>query len=372
MRDPRLDKWAEVLVDYSLQAKKGEYAILVGEPEGAPLLEACYQKLIQVGAHVEPFIIPSEWSEILYKYGSDKQLSWTGPAMKQAADQCDLFLKVGSELNTTLLANYDPQKNALASIAREPLAQSVMNRYAKNEMRWTYTHYPTASAAQMAQMGTHEYEEFILSLCHLNEPDPISHWKQVEKEQQRLIELIEDKKILHFRNDQGTDLQVNIDGMKWVNCCGKINFPDGEIYTGPNLKVPDGGVNGVARLSFPTIYRYNEVHEIELFFKDGAVYEANASKGQEFLREMIGQDAGAKYVGEIAIGTNKNMNRITKNILFDEKFYGTFHLALGRGYPQTKNSNESALHWDITFDLRKGGTIYADDLLISKDGEFVV
>ncbi len=111
-----------------------------------------------------------------------------------------------------------------------------------------------------------------------------------------------------------------------------------------------------------------EVRDIELVFENGAVVDSKASKGQDFLREMIAQDPGAKFVGEIAIGTNYNMQRITKNILFDEKFGGTFHLALGKGYPETGNTNESALHWDIIFDLRKNGTISADGDLFFKNG----
>ena len=158
--------------------------------------------------------------------------------------------------------------------------------------------------------------------------------------------------------------------MKWVNCCGRINFPDGEVYTGPNLKAADGGVNGVVRYALPTIYRNVEVHDIEIVFKNGAVVEAKASKNEAFLYEMLAQDAGAKFVGEIAIGTNYRIKQGTKNILFDEKIGGTFHLALGKGYPETGNTNESALHWDMIFDLRKGGTIYADDELVVKDGIF--
>ena len=129
-------------------------------------------------------------------------------------------------------------------------------------------------------------------------------------------------------------------------------------------------MNGVAIFSLQKVYRNVEVHDIELKFEKGAVVQADASKGQDFLREMIQQDEGAKFVGEIAIGTNYHMQRITKNILFDEKFGGTFHLALGKGYPQTGNTNNSALHWDIIFDLRDGGSISADGDLIFENGKF--
>ena len=120
----------------------------------------------------------------------------------------------------------------------------------------------------------------------------------------------------------------------------------------------------------PTIYRNVEVHDIELTFKNGAVIEAKASKNEAFLKEMIAQDPGAKFVGEIAIGTNFRITKCTKNILFDEKIGGTFHLALGKGYPETGNTNESALHWDMIFDLREGGTIHADGELIEENGRF--
>lgn len=159
--------------------------------------------------------------------------------------------------------------------------------------------------------------------------------------------------------------------MKWVNCCGKINFPDGEVYTGPNLQSKDGGVNGIARYSFPTNFRGVEVQDIEITFEQGAVVQAKASKGEKFLKEMISQDEGAKYVGEIAIGTNWGIQHCTKNILFDEKFGGTFHFALGKGYPQTGNTNVSALHWDMIFDLRNKGRIQADQETIFDQGKFV-
>lgn len=371
MRDLRVDKWADVLVNYSLKARPKEYAIIAGEIEALPLIEACYEKLIQAGAIVETFITPRLWTEILFRYGKDEQIVTTSPALKYAAEHCDLYLGIGAETNSKLLANFDPKKQSLASTARKPILDAILNRAAEGKMRWTYTHFPTAAAAQDAEMGTREYEEFIFSLAHLNEADPVKAWNEVEVNHNKIIDYLKDKKELHFVNGAGTDLKVNVDGMKWVNCCGKINFPDGEVYTGPNLNSPCGGVNGVARYSMPTVYRNVEVHDIELIFKNGAVEKANASKGESFLREMIRSDAGAKFVGEIAIGTNYHMNKITKNILFDEKFGGTFHLALGKGYPQTGNTNESALHWDIIFDLRTEGSIFADGELFFQNGKFL-
>ncbi len=371
MRDPRVDKWAEVLVHYSLQAKAGQHAVILAELEALPLVEACYEKLVQAGAVVDTIINPRFLAEIQFKYATDKQLSSTSPVSKFIAENCDLYLAIGADSNSKLLSWVDPKKQALASLARQPILNGLLNRAAQGKVRWAYTYFPTASAAQDAEMGTREYEEFIFDLGHLNEKDPIGYWKGIEEQQQKMIDYLTPKKLLHFQNQQGTDLKVDVSGMKWVNCCGKINFPDGEVYTGPNLESADGGVNGVARFSLPTLYKNTEVHGIELYFEKGEVVQAKASKGQEFLREMIAQDAGAKRVGEIAIGTNYQMNRVTKNILFDEKFGGTFHLALGKGYPETGNSNQSGLHWDTIFDLREGGTIKADGECFYQDGQFL-
>lgn len=371
MRDPRVDRWAEVIANYSLEAKRGQYAVIVSEPAAMPLLEACYEKLTQLGLIVETFIQPASLFEIHFQHASDQQLQTPLPALKYAVEHCDLYIGLYAETNSRRGANVDPQKQVLASLARRPIITAILNRAAEKKLRWVRTDFPTPAAAQDAEMGTHEYEELVFSLGHLNDLEPAKAWKALESSQQNLISYLETKKELHFQNAAGTDLRVNVEGMKWVNCCGKINFPDGEVYTGPNLKASNGGVNGVVRYGLPTLYRNVEVHDISLRFEKGAVVEANASKGEEFLRKMIHLDEGAKYVGEIAIGTNYNVRRITKNILFDEKFGGTFHLALGKGYPQTGNTNDSALHWDMIFDLRQSGTIHADGELFYKDGKFL-
>lgn len=371
MRDPRVDKWADILVHYSLQAKEGQHAVIIGEIEALPLIEACYEKFIKAGVIVDTVMAPRSFAEIQFKYATDKQLSSTSPVTRFIAENCDLYLAIGAESNSKLLSWVDPKKQALVSRARQPILDGLLNRAAKGQARWAYTHFPTAAAAQDADMGTREYEEFIFSLGHLNSEDPVAHWISVEQKQQKMIDYLSDKKILRFQNKEGTDLEVDVSGMKWVNCCGKINFPDGEVYTGPNLNSANGGVNGIARFSLPTLYRNTEVEKIELVFEKGKVVQANASKGESFLRAMIDQDDGAKKVGEIAIGTNYQMQKVTKNILFDEKFGGTFHLALGKGYPQTGNTNQSGLHWDMIFDLREGGTITADGERFYQNGQFI-
>lgn len=370
MRDQRLDNWAEVLVCYSLGAKKGQKAFLLGDVEAYPLIEAAYERFILEGVKVECFLLQRAMSEFLLKNGSDEQIAYTPPGRLMGVEKADLYLFVGANSNSKMLSQIHPKKQSLAAAGYKPILDLILGRGAQKTLRWCTTMYPTPSAAQDAEMGNSAYEEFVMNAGFLNDDAPIYSWRTLEKQQEQLMQFLQGKKELRFQNAQGTDLRVNVEGMTWVNCCGIFNFPDGEVFTGPNLKAADGGVNGVVRYAMPTIYKNVEVHDIELTFKNGAVVEAKASKNEPFLHEMISQDPGAKFVGEIAIGTNYRVDKCTKNILFDEKIGGTFHLALGKGYAETGNCNESALHWDMIFDMRQGGTIHADGELIQENGRF--
>lgn len=164
-----------------------------------------------------------------------------------------------------------------------------------------------------------------------------------------------------------TDLTVSVAGRKWINCAGKENFPDGEVFTGPI----ENSAEGYIRYSFPASHGGREVDDIQLWFKKGVVVKATASKGEPFLQSMLDMDAGARKIGEFAFGTNYGVKHYTKNTLFDEKIGGTIHIAVGSGYPETGSKNQSSLHWDMMCDLRKNGEVYADDELIYKNGKFL-
>ena len=368
MKDQRLERWADVLVNYSLEAKKNERAFIFAEVSALPLLEACYRKFLEAGVHTEFTLYPDHFQEIFFSSASDAQLKNTPAVPLYIAKNFDISLRIYSFPNAQLLTNVPLEKQTLVSKAREPVLNAMLGR---SEHRWCRTHYPVPGMAQNAGMGTVEYEEFVFTAGYLDEEDPVSKWKEIEKKHKKIIDQLTPIKELHFQNHQGTNLRVNVEGMTWVNSCGKRNFPDGEVFTGPNLNAQNGGVNGIARLSLPTFYNNVEVDEIELTFKKGAVVDAKASKNQDFLHSMIAQDEGAKFVGEIAIGTNERIQKGSKDILFDEKIGGTFHFALGKGYPETGNTNQSALHWDMIFDLRQGGQISGDGEVIYRDGKFL-
>jgi len=167
---------------------------------------------------------------------------------------------------------------------------------------------------------------------------------------------------------EDTDLVVGVAGRRWVNAAGEHNFPDGEVFTGPEEDRTEGHV----RFTFPALYGGREVMGVRLAFEGGRVVHAEAEKGAEFLREMLDTDPGARVLGEFAFGLNEHIQRFTRNTLFDEKIGGTVHMALGSSYPETGGRNESGIHWDLICDLRRGGEVYADGELILRDGRFLV
>jgi aminopeptidase len=240
-------------------------------------------------------------------------------------------------------------------------------RAAAGELRWCGTQVPCHAAAQDAEMSLSAYEDFVFKAGMLHLADPAAAWRRVSERQQRLVDYLNGKKEIRFVTPQGTDLRAGVEGRRWINCDGHENFPDGEVFTGPI----EDAVEGTVCYSFPAVHDGREADGIRFTFRGGKVVEASAAKGEEFLIAMLDQDAGARVLGEIAIGTNYAIERYTKNTLFDEKIGGTFHAAVGSSYPESGGKNDSALHWDMVCDLRRGGQIFVDGKLISENGRFV-
>jgi aminopeptidase len=214
-------------------------------------------------------------------------------------------------------------------------------------------------------MSLDDYEDFVLRACLVHLKDPIAAWKRVHSRQKKICKVLDTKKKIRVVA-KGTDLTMSVAGRKWINCDGKANMPDGEIFTGPI----EDSVEGVVSFSFPGFYYGREAEGIKLTFKKGRVTKATATRNEEFLKAMLDTDEGARRIGEFAIGTNPAIQRFTRNTLFDEKIGGTIHMALGASPRESGGVNESGVHWDIVNDMRDGGKIYADGKLIYKGGKF--
>jgi aminopeptidase len=200
----------------------------------------------------------------------------------------------------------------------------------------------------------------------LDRPDPVAGWAELSARQEELIARLRECTEIRIEAE-GTDLRLRVDGRTWVNSDGRRNMPSGEVFTGPLER----SANGTIRFTIPTGPRGVIVTGVELVFRDGQVVDAKAERGQHYLDAALATDAGARFLGEIGIGTNAGIDRPTGHILLDEKMAGTVHLALGRSYPETGGTNQSALHWDLICDLRQGGRITADGATIVQDGAVV-
>ncbi len=366
MRDPRYAKLAGVLVNYSVAVEKGELVEISGEATAAPLITEIYREVLKVGGH--PFLrigLPG-LTETFFKTAKQHQLKFVNPIAEFEVDKVDKIISLWGTENTKAMAGVDPKKQAVRSKATSKLFLKFMQREAAGELKWVGTQFPCNASAQDAEMSLEEYEDFVLRACMLHLKDPIAAWKRVRGKQKKICKQLNERKKIRVVAE-GTDLTMNVEGRKWINCDGSANMPDGEIFTGPI----EDSVEGTVRFSFPAYYFGREADGVRLTFKKGKVVKARASKNEDFLHAMLDSDDGARRVGEFAIGTNYSIQKFTKNTLFDEKIGGTFHAAVGAAYPETGGKNVSGLHWDMVCDLRRGGIVEVDGKVISKNGRFV-
>jgi aminopeptidase len=216
-------------------------------------------------------------------------------------------------------------------------------------------------------MSLREFEDFVYAATFADRPDPVGEWRKLYDEQQRFIEWLKGRKQVQVCGPN-VDLSLSIEGRTFMNSHGLRNMPDGEIYTGP----VEDSANGWVKFTYPAVHRGQVVEGVELEFQDGKVTAARASKNQDYMLALLDSDPGARYLGEFAIGTNYGIQRFTRSILFDEKIGGSFHMAVGAGYPETGSVNQSSIHWDFICDMRQDSEIRVDGELLYRNGMFVV
>ncbi|MCS7252091.1 MAG: aminopeptidase [Thermoflexus sp.] len=366
MADPRLEKWAQVLVDYATGVKPGDKVAIRGTPAAAPLLLTVYRQVLERGGHPHLLVSLPGAAEIFYRVAEEPQITFVSPIDRLIIETFDVLISVMSETNTRSLSNVDPAKQTMFSAARRDLTRTYMERAARGELRWVLTLYPTEAYAQEAEMGLQEFEDFVYEAGWLNDEDPVARWREQAAFQERLVEWLKGRRRIHIRGPD-VDLVLGIEGRVFISADGRHNFPDGEIFTGPEETVTEGWV----RFTYPALYGGREVDGVELVFESGRVVKATAKKNEAFLHRMLETDEGARRLGELGIGTNFAIRRFSRNILFDEKLGGTFHLALGAAYPETGGTNESAIHWDMICNLKEG-EIWVDGEVLYRDGHFLV
>ena len=367
MTDSYIEKWARALVNYSVEVKPGQTVAITGGTAAAVLLRAVHREVMRAGGL--PVMLPTieGTSRDLLLEGNDDQIDFISPTERFLRSEADVVINVMAETNTRRNTAVDPARTSRYSAARRPLFEDYMRRAADGRLDWTLTLFPTDGYAQDADMDTEEYAQFVINACKLDRDDPVAAWQEQRAEQQRLIDWLAGKEEIHLTAPD-VDLTVNVAGRTWINSDGRRNFPSGEIFTGP----VETSANGHIRFSFPVVTAGREIDDIRLRFENGKVVDATASKNEEYLIRTLDTDEGARYLGEFAFGTNMNIQRFTRNILFDEKIGGTVHMAVGLGYPETGSTNKSAIHWDMISDIRTGGEVTVDGQLFLKDGVYVI
>ena len=356
MSDPRVCQLAEVLVSYSTRVKKGDVVLISASgTECIPLVKELYTLCLARGAkYVEyAFAIP-EIDRHFYNAASKSQISHFPQHKLDFMKQVTVYIAISASNNSMVMS----QANQENMIAWSKLTRPIVDWRVKHT-RWVITRYPTHGAAQEAKMSLEEYEDYLFAACCID-------W-QVESRKQEKLKRLMDRADRVRITASDTDLSFSIKGLKGIKCDGRFNIPDGEVFTAPAKESVEGHIT----YNCPTLYQGKEFNAIRLEFRQGKIVKATAPGMDAALNKILDTDEGARYIGEFAIGVNPNIRVPMRNILFDEKIFGSIHFTPGQCYDECDNGNRSAVHWDMVKLLQRDGEIWFDDLLIQKDGLFV-
>lgn len=363
--DTILSKYANLLVKYCLEIKKGDQLFVQTTTLAEPLVREVYRSAVRAGAHVEIDMEFQGKSRIFFEEAKKSQLEYVSPFYKKAMEKFNAYLYIRAPFNLKENQNVDSKKVKVKKDAYASVSKTYFKRTGTRDLRRNLCQYPTIAAAQNAGMSLEEYETFVFSACHLFKDDPKAEWLKVRKFQKKIVDVLNKKEKVQYKGD-GIDISFSTKDRTWINSDGQTNMPSGEVYTSP----VENSVNGVVNFSYPAVYMGHEVEGVTLWVKDGYIDKWEAKRGQVFL-DKIFKMKGTRNFGEAAIGTNYNINKFTKNILFDEKIGGTIHMAIGQSYSQCGGKNVSPIHWDMIGNMMNGGEIFADDEKIYDSGKFL-
>lgn len=367
--DSRIEKMAQVLINYSTAVQPGERVLIrATSPAAEPLVQALYQEGLRAGAHVFTYIhLRDEDTLALEATSQEELLAASNPMLELMYETCQVIIRIEASENPLALVDYAPQLQRAVVAGKRVLMKHQMEREGNGTLRRCTVLFPTQGYAQRAAMSLQQYENFVYRACKLHLPDPVAAWRELAQIQQRYVDYLKGKKTLQARGSN-IDMTLSIEGRTFLNACGDSNFPDGEIFTGP----VENKVDGWVKFTYPAYYADNRVAGIQLRFENGLITQATATENEAFLLSVLDTDAGARRLGEFAIGSNYDIQRWTGAILFDEKIGGTLHMAVGQGYPQTGSVNTSSVHWDMICDMQADGEILADGEVFYRNGQFLI
>jgi aminopeptidase len=360
MTDPRITRLADVLVNYSCAVKPGENLLIEAIDIPHEFTRALVRACAEAGGR--PFVLlkSNQIHRALMQVGTQEQWDTIADVERAQMEKMQCYLGVRGSQNISELSDVPADKQR---IYEQTVWHRVHHEIRVKKTRWCVLRWPTSSMAQLAEMSTEAFEDFYFNVCTLD-------YAKMSRAMQPLIDVMQKTDRVRLKGPNDTDLSFSIKGISAIGCDGKLNIPDGEVFTAP---VRDS-VNGIIRFNAPSIYRGVTHNDVRLVFKDGKVVEATSSNTAK-LNEVLDADECARYVGEFAIGFNPWCTKPMKDILFDEKIAGSIHFTPGACYDEASNGNKSQIHWDLVMIQRPdygGGEIWFDDRLVRKDGLFVV
>lgn len=352
------NRFATLLADYCLAVSPGQTIVVEAQAPALPLLQALVPVILERGAY--PLVLSDVSQDRDFLLTGGEWLDRHPPVRQAIYEQMDASLRIQSLTNPLELADVPAANLSRWQKGWQPL------RAIRAQKRWCLTLYPTAGYAQQAGLSTPAFRSFVERALYLDRPDPVAAWRELSAFQAVLVERL--AKVREIRLEApGTDLRLRVEGRTWINSDGKRNMPSGEVFTGPHEASAEGEIS----FNLPLVVSGQRVSGAYLRLEAGRVVEARAQQGEEYLLRMLDTDPGARYLGELGIGTNYGIQHPSGIILYDEKIGGSVHLAVGSSYPETGGTNHSSLHWDMILDLRPGGRILADGEVLQENGKFV-
>jgi aminopeptidase len=355
MTDLRTQKLAKLIVDYSVEVKEGENVVISGSTVAQEFILALYKEVILKGGHPVLRVNIPEMNPFFYKYAKKHQIEKFPCVFDYMVKNSQKYIGISTEDNTRELTNCDPKKMTARAKVTHPISDYICN--SRPKMCRVTVGFPCKALAQEAEMSLTEYENFVYSAC-------LQDWNKLGKVIDKILSKFKKGKTVHLIGE-GVDLKMKIHGDKAKADKGEENMPGGEIFMAPVRESLEGWI----KFDYPAIRDGKEVSGIFIKFEKGKVVEAKTDKNEDFLKQMLATDENASYVGELGIGMNPKVDRFTKDLLFDEKIGGTIHLAFGNAYKDNGGGNDSAIHWDIVKDMKKG-KIILDGKVVQEEGKW--
>ena len=356
MPDPRVERYAGLLLDTCLRVERGWQVLVWGYPQARPLLEAVTRELGRRGAYAllrltfgGGLVYHADW----LREAPPETIGVPAPIDVHALDHCDALLAIAAPENTREGSDIAPERTAAVRAAyRRPT-----ERVGASDFPWVMCWYPTAAMAQDAGMPLAAFEDFLYGSVLVD-------WDAEHARLSRYAALFDAAEEVRIVGD-GTDLRLSLAGRRMEVDAGRGNMPGGEFFGCP---VEDSAEGTIAFSEFPQLRDGRELRNVRLRFSGGRVVDAAADGGESFLLEMLDTDDGARRIGELGVGCNPGISRYMGNVYFDEKIDGSVHIALGFGFVDLGGTNVSAIHWDLVKDLRSGGRIELDGRVVQEDG----